>query len=213
MQAVQQNTIQFTREWVSERLKRGALSLRQLDQERVPMYRLPAGRIPVAAAVLVPLVNRSDGITVLLTQRTAHLHDHAGQISFPGGRVDEGDVDRIDTALREAAEETGLQRVHVTPLGCLPEHDIPTGFRVTPVVGWIEPPFSLAPDPFEVADVFEVPLGFLLDPANHQAHADVRDGQTRRYYSMPYEGRNIWGATAGMLHTLYRVLIQDYQRE
>jgi 8-oxo-dGTP pyrophosphatase MutT (NUDIX family) len=152
------------------------------------------------------LINRPQGLTVMLTQRTAHLHDHAGQISFPGGRVDEADRDRTCTALREAEEETGLARDLVQLIGQLPEWDIPTGFRVTPVVGWIEPPFELTPDPFEVAEVFEVPLSFLLDPENHRKHSDFSNGRQRHYYSMPYEGRNIWGATAGMLHMLYRLL-------
>lgn len=172
----------------------------------LPRYLHPPERIPTPAAVLVPLINRPRGLTVMLTQRTAHLHDHAGQISFPGGRVDEGDRDRASTALREAEEETGLARDLVQIIGQLPEWDIPTGFRVTPVVGWIEPPIELTPDPFEVAEVFEVPLSFLLDPENHRKHSDVANGRQRHYYSMPYEGRNIWGATAGMLHMLYRIL-------
>jgi 8-oxo-dGTP pyrophosphatase MutT (NUDIX family) len=193
----------LTPRWIRDRLRLDSGALRTGDEA---VYRLPSGRVPVAAAVLVPLVSRSEGVTVLLTQRTAHLNDHAGQISFPGGRVDTGDVDRIDTALREALEETGLPRERVEPLGLLPDYDIPSGFRVTPVVGWVEPPFSLQPDPFEVAEVFEVPLAFFLEPANHRRHTDIRDGQRRHYYSMPYQGRNIWGATAGMLHVLYRVL-------
>jgi len=176
------------------------------DESVLPRYRHPPERMPTPAAVLVPLVNRPDGLTLLLTQRTAHLHDHAGQISFPGGRVDDEDDTRIHTALREAEEETGLHRRHVEIIGQLPEWDIQTGFRVTPVVGWVEPPFELAPDPFEVAEVFEVPLGFLLNPENHRRHSDVIDGRQRHYYSMPWEGRYIWGATAGMIHTLYRIL-------
>ncbi len=121
-------------------------------------YSHPPERAVTPAAVLIPLINRPDGVTVMLTQRTAHLNDHAGQISFPGGRVDETDPDRVYTALREAQEETGLARDAVQVIGTLPDHDIPTGFRVTPVVGWIEPPVAFAPDPFEVAEVFEVPL-------------------------------------------------------
>ena len=177
-----------------------------------PLYVHPPQHRPVPAAVLVPLVNRPDGLTLLFTQRTAHLHDHAGQISFPGGRVDEGDVDRIATALREAQEETGLSPASVQIIGQLPDYDIPTGFRVTPVVGWVEPPFELKPDPFEVADVFEVPLQFFLDPANHRRHSDVRDGRMRHYYSMPYGDRNIWGATAGMLYSLFQILTVDALR-
>ncbi|MBI1397724.1 MAG: CoA pyrophosphatase [Betaproteobacteria bacterium] len=192
------------RDWVVVRLGRDFGSLP--PEDTLPLFRHPEERVPVPAAVLVPLVNRSNGPTILLTQRTAHLHAHAGQISFPGGRVDPGDRDRIDTALRETLEETGLPRECVEPLGCLPEYDIATGFRVTPVVGWVEPPFELAPDPFEVAEIFEVPLAFILDPVNHRRHSEVKDGRLRHYYSMPYQGRNIWGATAGMLHSLFRIL-------
>lgn len=176
------------------------------NENVLPRYQHPAGHIPTPAAVLVPLINRPEGLTLMLTQRTAHLHDHAGQISFPGGRVDEGDASRTHTALREAREETGLAPHLVQLIGQLPEWDIQTGFRVTPVVGWIEPPLSLAPDPFEVAEVFEVPLNFLLNPDNHRRHSDVINGRQRHYYSMPFEGRNIWGATAGMIHMLYCIL-------
>jgi len=193
----------ITRSWLTERLLRA----HQLPAESgVLRYVHAEDFVSTPAAVLVPLINRVQGPTVVLTQRTAHLHDHAGQISFPGGRVDPGDVDRVHTALREAEEETGLAPGVVTILGTLPEYDIPTGFRVTPVVGWIEPPVSFAPDPFEVAEVFEVPLTHFLDPGNHARHSDERNGRRRHYYSMPYEGRYIWGATAGMLHMLYRVL-------
>jgi 8-oxo-dGTP pyrophosphatase MutT (NUDIX family) len=120
--------------------------------------------------------------------------------------VDEADPDRIATALRETEEETGLSRARIEILGRLPDYDILTGFRVTPIVGWVEPPFDLRPDPFEVADVFEVPLAFFLDPANHRRHSDVKNGRLRHYYSMPYGERHIWGATAGMLFTLYQIL-------
>ena len=170
-------------------------------------YVHPAERVVTPAAVLVPLINRAAGVTVMLTQRTAHLNDHAGQISFPGGRVEEGDPDRTFTALREAEEETGLDRSAVHVIGRLPEYDIPTGFRVTPVVGWIEPPVAYDPDPFEVAEVFEVPLMHFLDPANHQRHSDEVQGRRRNYYAMPYQHRHIWGATAGMLFSLYRALM------
>ena len=193
----------LTQDWILERLRR---ALPPTNDEDFVLYRHPPEKEPIPAAVLVPLINQPQGVTVMLTQRTPHLYDHAGQISFPGGRVDPGDVDRVATALREAEEETGLPHTSVSIIGSLPEFDIQTGFRVTPVVGWIEPPLALAPDPFEVAEVFEVPLAFLLDPANHRRHSDVINGRHRNYYSMPYEGRNIWGATAGMLHTLYRVL-------
>ena len=172
-------------------------------------YTHPPEREVTPAAVLVPLVNRAEGVTVMFTQRTAHLNDHAGQISFPGGRVDADDPDRIFTALREAEEETGLARGAVEVIGTLPEYDIPSGFRVTPVVGWIEPPLELDPDPFEVAEVFEVPLAHFLDPANHQRHSDEVHGRRRNYYAMPYGEHYIWGATAGMLFSLYQALTQE----
>ncbi|HEY7759976.1 MAG TPA: CoA pyrophosphatase [Burkholderiales bacterium] len=193
----------LTREWVLQRLC-APLDAAELDFLR---YVHPPEQSVTPAAVLVPLINRSAGVTVMLTQRTTHLNDHAGQISFPGGRVEEGDADRIQTALREAEEETGLDRVAVQVVGSLPDYDIPTGFRVTPVVGWIEPPVRFDPDPFEVAEVFEVPLGHFLDPANHQRHSDMVNGRRRNYYAMPYQQRHIWGATAGMLFTLYRALV------
>ncbi len=161
----------------------------------------------VSAAVLVPLVMRPQGLQVLLTQRTAHLHDHAGQIAFPGGRAEAGDADIVATALRETEEETGVAREHVDVLGALPEYLTATGFRVTPVVGLAVPEFTLAHDPFEVAEVFEVPLEFLMNPANHRLHsATMVDGVPRRYYSIPFQNRFIWGATAGMLRNLYHML-------
>jgi 8-oxo-dGTP pyrophosphatase MutT (NUDIX family) len=167
----------------------------------------PPGVSPTEAAVLVPLVDRPGGVTVLLTQRTGHLYNHAGQVSFPGGRVDPGDVDREDTALRETVEETGIAREHVELLGRLPPYDILTGFRVTPVVGWLAPTFTLAPDPFEVAEVFEVPLAFFLDERSWVRASAERDGLLRHFWRTPWEGRNIWGATSGMLHSLWRVLV------
>lgn len=160
-----------------------------------------------SAAVLVPLVQRPEGLNVLLTQRTAHLNHHAGQIAFPGGRAQPSDADLVDTALRETEEETGLSREHVDVLGTLPHYLTSSGFEVTPVVGLAMPDFTLAHDPFEVADVFEVPLAFLMDPANHRLHtAAMVDGIPRRYYSIPYGERFIWGATAGMLRNLYHML-------
>ncbi|HWH48455.1 MAG TPA: CoA pyrophosphatase [Burkholderiales bacterium] len=193
----------LTRGWLEERLRRQGILP---EDANFPRYTHGPDRQTVPAAVLVPVVNQPNGPTLLFTQRTAHLHDHAGQISFPGGRVDERDPDRIATALREAEEETGLSRERVEIIGRLPDYDILTGFRVTPIVGWVEPPFELKPDPFEVADVFEVPLEFFLDPVNHQRHSDVFNGRTRHFYSMPYGDRYIWGATAGMLYTLYQIL-------
>ena len=154
------------------------------------------------AAVLFPIVLRDDGHTVLLTQRTAHLRDHAGQISFPGGRVEAHDATPMDTALRETEEEIGLSRERVEIVGFLPEYRTGTGFRVTPVVALVTPPFDLQPDPFEVAEIFEVPLAFLLDPANHQRHSLHYRGALRNYFAMPYGEYFIWGATAGMIRSL-----------
>ena len=161
---------------------------------------------PTPASVLVPLVVRGDGLTVLLTQRTAHLTDHAGQISFPGGRAEAFDASAVDTALRETEEEIGLARAHVDVLGTLPLYFTGTGYAVTPVVALVHPPFDLTADPHEVAEIFEVPLPFLMDGLNHQRIlaelADIR----RRFYAMPYQGYYIWGATAGMLRNLFHFL-------
>lgn len=156
------------------------------------------------AAVLVPIVLREPEPTVLLTRRTDHLHHHPGQVSFPGGRVEDQDTSPIDTALRETEEEISLRRAHVELLGCLPQYQTGTGFDITPVVGLVTPPFELQLDPFEVAEVFEVPLSFLLDTSNHQRHSAVIRGARREYYAMPYGGYFIWGATAGMLVSLQR---------
>jgi 8-oxo-dGTP pyrophosphatase MutT (NUDIX family) len=162
-----------------------------------------AGDRPLtAAAVLFPIVLRERGNTVLLTQRTAHLKDHAGQISFPGGRVEESDQSSLHTALRETEEEVGLARQHIDPIGYLPEYRTGTGFRVTPVVALVRPPFDLQIDPFEVAEAFEVPLDFLLDPANHQRHSIHYQGALRHYFAIPYGDYFIWGATAGMIRSL-----------
>ena len=158
------------------------------------------------AAVLVPLVDRADGMTVLLTRRTDHLHDHAGQISFPGGRVEPDDADAVAAALRESHEEIGLADEHVEIAGRLDDYETRTGFRVTPVVGLVTPAFSLRLDDFEVAEVFEVPLGFVLDPANHRLHSRVFENRERQYHAIPYEDYYIWGATAGMLINLYEAL-------
>ena len=158
------------------------------------------------ASVLFPIVLRPGAPTVLLTQRTAHLKDHPGQISFPGGRAEPEDTSPAHTALREAEEEVGLLPVHIEIAGYLPEYRTSTGFSVTPVVAVVTPPFELHPDPFEVAEVFEVPLAFLLDPANHQQHSLHHRGKLRSYFAMPYGDYFIWGATAGMIMSLYRTL-------
>ncbi len=169
-------------------------------------------RGPTAASVLIPLVLR-DTLTVLLTQRTDHLSDHAGQISFPGGRVEPEDADATATALREAHEEIGLTSQHVDVLGCLPLYTTSTGFVVTPVVALVRPGFALQPDPNEVAEIFEVPLPHLMDPGNHRRHVVELAGARREYLSMPWDGCDalgqpkryfIWGATASMLRNLYR---------
>lgn len=159
-----------------------------------------------AAAVLVPLVRTNQGLNVLLTQRTDHLNDHAGQISFPGGRAEESDADALATALREAEEEIGLAASFVEYLGDLPDYLTITGYRVTPVVGIVHEQASYRPDPFEVADIFQVPLHFLMNPANHQLREWEGPGGRRQFYAMPYEQRFIWGATAGMLRNLYHYL-------
>ncbi len=161
------------------------------------------------AAVLVPVVHRNGELSVLLTRRTAHLHDHAGQISFPGGRAEPHDADAAATALRETAEETGIAPERIEVLGALSEYVTVTGYRVTPVVGLLHAPFELAPDSFEVAEIFEVPLPFLLDPANHLRNAVSVQGYRRHYYAMPYRGYYIWGATAGMLMNFHAYLTAD----
>ncbi len=158
------------------------------------------------AAVLVPMVARDGRVSLLFTQRTPHLAAHAGQISFPGGRVEADDADREATALRETEEEIGLARRHVKILGTLPEYSIPSGFRITPVVGWVNAPFDTQPDPFEVAEIFEAPIEHFLDVARYQRHEYHFNGRHRHYVAIPYAGRYIWGATAGMLLSLARML-------
>lgn len=161
-----------------------------------------------SAAVLVPIVERADGMTVLLTRRTDHLHDHAGQICFPGGRVEPDDEDAVDTALRETEEEIGLDRRHIHVIGRLDTCVTGTGFAVVPVVGMIAPGFTLTLDAFEVAEAFEVPLSFLLDPANHQRRSLVHEERRRHFYAVPYHDRYIWGATARMLVNLHEILAE-----
>lgn len=166
-------------------------------------------RAPIPASVLIPVVLRSRP-TVLLTQRTTHLSSHSGQIAFPGGKQDLEDPDLISTALREAREEVGLESHLVQVMGTLPTYRTGSGFIITPVVGLVSEGFVPAPNAFEVQDVFEVPLVFLMDPANHRRHAIVAEGVRRDWLSMPYTDdraeRFIWGATAGMLRNLYRFL-------
>jgi 8-oxo-dGTP pyrophosphatase MutT (NUDIX family) len=158
------------------------------------------------AAVLILMVNRAHGPQVLFTQRTPHLTDHGGQISFPGGRVEADDRDAIHTALRETLEETGVPMERIETLGALPNYTTGTGYHITPVVGWIEPPIDYRPDPKEVSECFEVPLDFLIDPRNHRLESAMYRGRMRSYYAVPYQRHYIWGATAGMLVTLTRVI-------
>ena len=164
-----------------------------------------------AASVLIALVLRPEGLSMLLTQRTAHLTDHAGQISFPGGRAEDYDASAVETALRETEEEIGLDRRHIEIIGTLPDYVTGTGYKVTPVVGLVTPPFALTPDENEVAEIFEVPLAFLMDGANHQRLSfEMPEGAGRRsFYAMPYERFFIWGATAGMLRNLFHFLRAD----
>jgi 8-oxo-dGTP pyrophosphatase MutT (NUDIX family) len=157
------------------------------------------------ASVLVPIVTHSQ-LTVLFTQRTAHLRAHSGQVSFPGGRAEPGDASPRFTALRETQEEIGLAPERVEVLALMPEYLTRTGYRVTPVVGLVAPPLELVPDPREVEEVFEVPLAFLLDPANHQRETRELAGKTVGFWVMQYQRHRIWGATAGMLMNLYRML-------
>jgi len=156
-------------------------------------------RVLKPAAVLAAIVNRAPNPTIILTQRTAHLKKHAGQISFPGGGVEPQDAHHIATALRETEEEIGLAPKHVTLLGRLPLYETSTAYGITPIVGWVEPPFDLKIDAFEVDEVFEVPLEFALNRNNYVKETAMRDGVERWFYVLPYENRYIWGATAGML--------------
>jgi 8-oxo-dGTP pyrophosphatase MutT (NUDIX family) len=167
-------------------------------------------RVPVHASVLIPLVMR-DRMTVLLTQRTAHLSSHSGQVAFPGGKSDAEDADATATALREAEEEIGLSSRFVQVLGALPVYTTGSAFIVTPVVALVHEGFEINANPHEVDDVFEVPLDFLMDPAHHRRHAIDWAGERREWLSMPYadgdKERYIWGATAGMLRNFYRFLL------
>jgi 8-oxo-dGTP pyrophosphatase MutT (NUDIX family) len=174
------------------------------DDDLNPLVRVIAENARTReAAVLVPIVLREPELTVLLTQRTEHLKSHSGQIAFPGGKIDEIDETVVHAALREAEEETGLAPHFVEPVGFLDGYLTGTAYHVVPVVALVRPGFELTPEPNEVAAVFEVPLRFLMTPGNHQRHSRQWQGRERFYYAMPYEGRYIWGATAGMIKNLY----------
>ncbi len=198
----------------AERLLAAAIASRFADppQRWEPEFRAErrfSDREPAHAAVLIPLVMR-EHLSVLLTQRTTRLSSHSGQIAFPGGKSDPEDANPVATALRETEEEIGLPRERIQVIGSLPIYTTGSAFIVTPVVGLVQPGFSLQPNEHEVADVFEVPLQFLMNPAHHRHHEVHFDGESRRWLSMPYQDggteRFIWGATAGMLRNLYRFL-------
>ena len=198
--------------WSAE-LLRARFAMSDLPWQPEPLEeRFFKDRDPADAAVLVPLVQREDDLYVLLTMRTAHLNDHAGQISFPGGRCEPEDGTPIETALRETVEETGLARSFIEVLGIMPVYQTATNFLVTPVVALVQPGFTLAPDEFEVEEVFEVPLSFLMNADNHQQRSLQTPMGQRTFYAMPYEcpvkQKNyfIWGATAAMLRNLYHFL-------
>ena len=177
------------------------------DEHRNPYVR---GDRPLKnAAVLVPLVDRgNDGLTVMLTRRTDHLSNHGGQISFPGGRCDDDDTDCIATALRETEEEVGIARKHVNVIGELDDYIVGTGYLVRPIVGIVTPPFEVKPHDHEVAEIFEAPLDFVVDPANTQRHSRTADGIQRDHFAIVWGDYYIWGATAGMLRNLSELLWQ-----
>jgi 8-oxo-dGTP pyrophosphatase MutT (NUDIX family) len=204
------------------------IALRRLIEERLkdsravpdPTHAVPAGfavkdiesirsyfpAAPIAAAVLVPIVDHPSGLTVLLTQRASHLKNHAGQISFPGGRIEPTDLSPIEAALRETHEEIGITREHITFAGYLESQLLLSGYWVTPVVAFVQPGFELQLDRREVEFAFEVPLSHILDPVNHRSRERQLGAVTVQVHDIPYGDHNVWGATAGMLMTLYRLL-------
>ncbi len=205
----------LTPQEVRDRLAHSIAGTRSSDPATLATVRgdhslVPGGAPPATAltpaAVLVPIVMRPEALTVMLTQRTAHLAAHAGQISFPGGSVEDHDEDAIHAALRETEEEVGLPRGYVEVIGRLDTYVTSTGFEVTPVVGLVTAPYPMKADPFEVAEVFEVPLAYLLDPKNRERQSREYGGRLRHFYVFPYENRRIWGATAGMIVNLAEVL-------
>jgi 8-oxo-dGTP pyrophosphatase MutT (NUDIX family) len=196
---------QLTVEWLRTRFADPPDWMPELHIEQ---YRGTRPNGPVPASVLMAIVDRPEGLSLLLTQRADQLSDHPGQISLPGGRAEASDASAIETALRETEEEIGLSSAHIEVLGCLPDYVSGSGYHITPVVGLVHPPFELHPDPREVAEIFEVPLAFLMDGANHERRtAELPHGVGRRtFYSMPYQRFFIWGVTAGMLRNLFHFL-------
>ncbi len=190
-------------DWLRQRFAQSAAAAESLYGDHGTR---PGAQSLHAASVLVPIVARAEALTVLFTQRTAHLKNHSGQISFPGGRAEVSDASAVETALRETWEEVGLSADRIEVLGRLPDYHTRTGYRVTPVVGIVLPPFDLRPDENEVAEIFEVPLAFLLDQRNLQRHSREFEGEQRHFFAISYEQRYIWGATAGMLVNLQRHL-------
>lgn len=186
-----------------------SLLLPGLTREQSREHRAWFPTHPVPAAVLVPLVARADGLTVLLTERATELKNHAGQISFPGGRIEASDVDPVRAALREAHEEIGLDPRFVSVAGYLPDHLVTTGYRVTPVVGFVTPGFELLLDATEVQDTFEVPLEYVFEPANRKSRRRKLGDAEIELCDIPYREWNIWGATAGMLVTLHRLVTAE----
>lgn len=176
--------------------------------EKTDEHQLSTSTFIRPAAVLIPLIIKDNGLHLLLTQRAAHLHDHPGQISFPGGRYEEADRNSVETALRETFEEIGIHRAHIDVIGSLPQYRTATGYDVTPVVSLVKPGFEVKIDSFEVASIFEVPLAFLMNEANHQLRKIElpNNAGKRTFYAMPYEDHFIWGATAGMLRNLFHFL-------
>jgi len=182
-----------------------------VDAERLAKLQKHFPANPVPAAVLVPFVDRPEGLSILLTQRASQLAKHAAQIAFPGGRLDESDPDVASAALREAQEEIGLDPAHVRVFGYLPDHLVISGYRVTPVLSIVTPPFDIEPNPAEVESVFEVPAAYVFDARNHKARLRRVGDESMLLHDIPWQGFNIWGATAGMLLTLVRMVEEGTQ--
>jgi len=179
------------------------------DHRLAEMLAPEDGALHRPAAVLIPIIARSEGATILLTKRAAHLKDHAGQVAFPGGKMDQNESDPVETAIREAEEEIGLGSPYIEPLGYLEPYLSSTGFRIVPVVASINPSHHLSLDHNEVETTFEVPLAFLMNPAHHETHSREWRGALRRYYAMPYNDHYIWGVTAGIIRNLYEKVYSE----